>query len=227
MKFGKGVTSKYRSAMEEAVETILKRGNDGHRESTQALVDSDVTIDFVPLAEINCSGVTGLISPRSTNKRIDRDELTHHEALGEVYIKLADWTFDVAGQRGCQGTLVHEGLHAFDFARIISSFANANVDPLGMVDLSLYELEHRAAIASAEYLVLIGEPEFINEGQQLGLVAVGADGEPFVDEDGILARMQNGYGVNEGQPGVLISSMLGIRPKGDGFSLSKLLGFAS
>jgi len=224
MIFGKGVTPTYRDAIEEAIETILEKGNEGHKESTRALRDSDVNIDFVPLKEINCSGVAGLVSPRRTNKRIDREELSHHDALGEVYIKLADWTFDVAGQRGCQGTLVHEGLHAFDFARIISSFANVDIDPLGMIDLSLYELEHRAAIASGEYLVIIGEPDFINEGQQLNLVNLDANGKPFVDIEGIKIRMQNGYGLNENEQGVMISNMLGIRPKGEGFSITKMLG---
>ncbi len=224
MRFGNGVTPKYWAAIDEAIETILDKGNDGHKETARTLYASDISIDFVPLKEINCSGVTGLNNSRNTNKRIDREEMSVHDALGEVYIKLADWTFDVAGQRGCQGTIVHEGLHACDFARIISSYANANVDPLAVLDMSLYELEYRAAIKSAEYLVLIGEPDYIDEGKQLSLVDVGPDGKPFVDMGGILSRLQGSYNVNENDQGVMMSEMLGIRPKSEGFSISRMLG---
>lgn len=224
MRFGKGVTKTYRNAIDTAIDVILDRGNETHRATVHDLTESDITIDFVPLAEINCSGVTGLLNSRSTNKRIDAEELSHREALGEVYIKFADWTYDTAGQRGCQGTLVHEGLHACDFARIISSFSTIEIDPLGMIDMSLYELERRAAIASAEYLVLAGEPDFIDEGLQLGLVSVGTEGKPQVDMRGIEGRMQNGYGLSSTEQGTMISRMLGIRPRGEGFSLVRSLG---
>lgn len=145
MIFNENVQHKYRDAIEEALQTILERGNSGHVETARNILESDVRINFVPLAKIGCSGVTGVTSFLRTNRRISSETLDPKEALGEIYITFADWTFDVAGQRGCQGTLVHEGLHACDFARIISTFSRAEEDPLELYDLSLYELERRGS----------------------------------------------------------------------------------
>lgn len=222
MIFDDKVQSKYRDAIEEAAHTVLEKGNKQHRNTARHVIDSDLLIRFVPLKEIGCSGVTGVISARKTNKRIQNEELDVMEALGEVYITFADWTFDVAGQRGCQGTLVHEGLHAYDFAKIIASFSGPETEPF---DLSLYELEHRAAIASAQYLVRIGEPDYIDDGLKLNLVSLDAAGTPFADMEAIKLRMQDGYGLNENDQGKMISRMLGLRRRGEGFSLSRLLGF--
>ena len=226
MIFADRVKTIYRDAIDQAAHTILEKGNEGHRQTAQHLLDSNVLIDFVPLEEINCSGVTGVTSAGRTNRRIEHETLDINEALGEVYIKFADWTYDVAGQRGCQGTLVHEGLHAVDFARIISSFSKADQQPGQVFDLSLYELEHRAAVASAEYLVLIGKEDFINDGLQLSLVSLDVDGKPFVDMDGINYRMQSGYGLNENEQGIMISRMLRLRPRG-AFNWSRFLGFSA
>jgi hypothetical protein len=184
-----------------------------------------VRIAFTPLDKIKCSGVTGLNSTIGTNNRIQSEPIDLIDALGEVHITFADWTFDVAGQRGCQGTLVHEGLHACDFARIISTFSKADEDPLEVFDLSLYELEHRAAVASAEFLVLIGKEDYIDDGLKLSLLGLDGDNRPFVDMEGIKIRMQNGYGLNENEQGIMISRMLGIRPRGT-FSWSRFLGFS-
>jgi hypothetical protein len=225
MIFADRVKQKYRDAIEEALDTILRRGNAGHIETATKIRDSRVLIDFVPLAKVRCSGVTGVNSFIRANRRIASEELSLIDALAEVHITLADWTFDVAGQRGCQGTLVHEGLHACDFARIISSFSMADEDPLELYDLSLYELEHRAAVASAEYLALVGEPDYIDDGLQLNLLSLTSDGKPFVDMDGIQARMQQGYGLNETDQGIMISKMLRLKPRG-AFDLARFLGFA-
>ncbi|MGB7068586.1 MAG: hypothetical protein WBD22_03770 [Pyrinomonadaceae bacterium] len=221
MIFDDRVEAKYRDAIEEAAAQVLEKGNKQHKNTARLMIESDVVIRFVPLATIGCSGITGLVDRRSTNRRIVAGELSVVEALSDVHITFADWTFDVAGQRGCQGTLVHEGLHAFDFARIVSSYSKGD-DPV--VDLSLYQLEHRAAITSAEYLVLIGEPDYIDDGLKLDLVGIDVAGRPFADLVGIGRRMQNGYGLNETNQGIMMSRMLGIKKKEEGFSLGRLLG---
>lgn len=211
--------------MNEAVYTILEKGNKQHQHTARCVIESDLNIRFVPLDKIGCSGVTGVVSSRKTNRRINNEEIDLETALGEIYITFADWTFDVAGQRGCQGTLVHEGLHAVDFAHIISSFSKAESEP-DVFDLSLYELERRAAITSAEYLVRIGLPDFIDDGLKLSLVSLDGNGTPFVDMNGIETRMQNGYGLNAENQGTMMSKMLGLKKRGDGFSFARFLGFA-
>lgn len=227
MKFRDSTQSKYRDAIEEAIQTVLDKGNPGHVETAKCIRDSDVHIDFVPLKEIGCSGVTGCVSPRSTNRRIKNETISLMDALGEVYIKFSDWTFDVAGQRGCTGTIVHEGLHACDFARVISSFSNAEEEPLEIYDPSLYELERRAAIASGEYLVLIGAPDYIDDGLKLSLVALDPDGKPYVDMNGIEQRMIDGYSVSPENPGIVMSKMLGLKQRGEPSRLARFFGFAS
>jgi len=212
--------------MNEAVYTILEKGNKQHQHTARCVIESDLKIRFVPLSKIGCSGVTGVVSSRRTNRRIANEEMDLETALDEIYITFADWTFDVAGQRGCQGTLVHEGLHAVDFAHIISSFSKAESEPEDVFDLSLYELERRAAITSAEYLVLIGKPDFIDDGLKLNLVSLNDTGTPCVDMNGIETRMQNGYGLNADNQGVMMSKMLGLKKLGDGFSFARFLGFA-
>lgn len=224
MIFDDKVERRYRDAIEEAAQTVLEKGNKQHRNTAKHCIESDLLIRFVPLDQIGCSGVTGLIDSRRTNKRIAAEELSIIESMAEAYITFADWTFDVAGQRGCQGTLVHEGLHALDFARIISSFSKSDIEPESIYDLSFYELERRAAITSADYLVRIGEPDYIDDGLKLNLVSLDAEGKPFADMAGIDIRMQNGYGLNSNNQGIMMSRMLRLRRKGEGFSFTKWLG---
>ncbi len=224
MKFADDVQTKYRDAIEEAAQTILEKGNKQQKNVARTALETDLLIRFVPLAEINCSGVTGVIDNRKTNRRIGRENLSVEETMGEVHITFSDWCWDVAGQRGCQGTLVHEGLHAFDFARMISEFSRIEAGEENIYDLTLYELEKRAAQISADYLVRIGKPDFIDDGLKLNLVCMDAEGKPCVDKNGIELRMQNGYGLDESNQGARISDILGIKPKSEGFSLRKFLG---
>ena len=223
MIFADNVETKYRDAMEEAVETIFEKGNKQQKNVARTIKENDILIRFVPLAEIGCSGVTGLIDNRKTNRRIDREEIKIEEAMSEIHITFSDWCWDVAGQRGCQGTMVHEGLHAFDFARMISEFSKIEPGEKNVYDLTLYELEKRGAQISADYLVRIGKPDYIDDGLQLNLVCIDADGEPCVDNAGIEFRMQNGYGLNESNQGAKISDILGVRPR-DGFNIRRFLG---
>jgi hypothetical protein len=223
MKFADNVQTKYRDAIEEAVETILECGNKQQRNVARTAKETDLLIRFVPLAEINCSGVTGVIDNRKTNRRIRRETIEVEEAMGEVHITFSDWCWDVAGQRGCQGTLVHEGLHAFDFARMISEFSKIEPEEENIYDLTLYQLERRAAQISADYLVRIGKPDFIDDGLKLNLVCLDDEGKPCVDREGIELRMQNGYGLDESNQGAKISDILGIKPR-SGFSIRRFLG---
>lgn len=223
MIFADDVKTEYRDAIEEAVETILEKGNKQQKNVARTAKETDILIRFVPLAEINCSGVTGLIDNRKTNRRIKRETIEIEEAMSEIYIAFSDWAYDVAGQRGCQGTMVHEGLHAFDFARMISQYSKLEKGAENIYDLTLYELEKRGAQISADYLVRIGRPDFIDDGLKLNLVCMNAEGKPCVDNAGIELRMQNGYGLNESNQGAKISDILGVKPR-NGFSIRRFLG---
>ena len=167
MKFDKGIDKKYRQSIEDAFEAMLEKGNDSHREIASMILDSKMLVRVRPVSKINASGVTGLIDPGDTNDRIEDERLSLREAFGEIYIAIAEETIDTGGQRGCEGTFVHEGRHAFDFARTIESFSNADVNPLSLFDPTLYELEWEAHKTSGDYMLCVARDEYIEEGLEL------------------------------------------------------------
>lgn len=214
MIFEKGIDKKYQKSVEDAFNTILDRGNQLQKQIANEIVKSEMAIRVKPVSEINASGVTGLIDPESTNERIEEEHLGLREALGEVYIAIAEETIDTGGQRGCEGTFIHEGRHAYDFARTIESFSNADVNPLSIFDPTLYELELEAHKISGDYMLCIAMPEYLDEG--LGLMILGRNdsGPCFVSDDGIHKRLCDSYGLTpEGNQGPRASELLGLRQK--------------
>ena len=168
-----------------------------------------------PVSEINASGVTGLIDPSRTNEKIADEILSIREALGEVYIAIAEETIDTGGQQGCEGTFVHEGRHAYDFAQTIVSFSEAAMNPLGIFDPTLYELEYEAHRTSGEYLLKIDQPSYQDEGIDLMILGRKEENGPcFVDDNGICTRLSQSYGLTaDGNQGPRASELLGLRQK--------------
>src|SRR5215203_6427873 len=212
MKFDRGIAKKYRQSIEDAFEVMLDKGNDSHREVAELILDSKMLIRVKPVSQINASGVTGLIDGGDTNDRIEDERLNLKESFDEIYIAIAEETIDTGGQRGCEGTFVHEGRHAYDFARTIESFSMADVNPLSVFDPTLYELELEAHKISGDYMLCVGRDEYIEEG--LGLMILGRRDavEPcFVDDVGIHKRLAESYGLNpETNPGPRASELLGL-----------------
>ncbi len=213
MKFDKGIDKKYRRSVEDAFDAIVEHGNEMHRMIAKHILKSDMLVRVQPVSEINASGITGLIDPQATNEKIAEERLGLREALGEVYIAIAEETIDTGGQRGCEGTFVHEGRHAYDFARMIESYSDADVNPLSIFDPTLYELELEAHKISGDYMLCIDRPEYIDEG--LGLMILGrkTEIEPcYVDDNGIHKRLCDSYGLTpDGNQGPLASDLLGLR----------------
>lgn len=211
MRFDRGIAKKYRKSVEDAFATILEKGTDEHREILGEIVASKMLVRVRPVSEINASGNTGLISAVKTNLRMATERLSLREALGEIVITIANETIDTGGQRGCEGTFVHEGRHAYDFAQTLESLSNADVNPLSVFDPTLYELEWNAHKTAGDYLVAIGQQEYIDEGLQLMILALGENGECFVSEDGIRGRLNESYGLAvDGNQGPTASEMMGI-----------------
>ena len=217
MKFDKGIAKKYRKSVEDAFDTILDKGNDLQKEIATHILKSKMLVRVKPVSEINASGITGLIDPDATNERIEEERFGIREALGEVYIAIAEETIDTGGQRGCEGTFIHEGRHAYDFARTIESFSNADVNPLSLFDPTLYELEWEAHKISGDYMLCVNKDEYIEEG--LGLMILGRNQptEPcYVSDDGINKRLRDSYGLTpNANPGPLASELLGLKQKHD------------
>ena len=212
MKFDKGIDKKYRKSVEDAFSTILEKGNDLQRLYMSEIMESDMLVRVKPVAEINASGITGAINTIKTNLKLASTRLSLREAFGEIYIAIANETIDTGFQRGCEGTFVHEGRHAYDFAQTITSLSNRDVNPLGVFNPTLYELEWEAHQTAGKYMLQINKPEYLDEGLGLMILGQNADGSYFVSDDGIRQRLRDSYGLAvDGNQGSLASEMLGIR----------------
>lgn len=213
MKFDTGIAKKYRQSIESAFLTILEKGNDEHKRVMNAIIDSKITICVHPVSKVNASGITGIINPERANERIASERLSLREALGEVYITIACETIDTGFQRGCEGTFVHEGRHAYDFAQVIESFSNIDINPLGYYDPTLYELEWAAHKTSAEYLLRIAREEYLQEGIDLMILSQ-HEGIHAVCADGIKRRLRENYSLTEKEnQGQTASEMFGLKQK--------------
>lgn len=211
MRFDEGISTRYRRSIDAAFDAILANGSDEHREYMNKIVGSAMLVRVLPVSKVNASGITGLISPVRTNYRLATDRLDAEDALSEIHITIAEQTIDTGGQRGCEGTFVHEGRHAYDFALALESISNADMNPIGIYDPTLYELEWNAHKAAADYMVRRAEQEFIDEGVELMILALGSNGSCFVNDDGIRRRLNESYGLNiDSNPGPSASRMMGI-----------------
>ena len=211
MKFDNGIEKKYRRSIEDALSAIVAKGNADHHEVTQLILDSRMLVQVKPVSEVNASGVTGVISPWRTRGKLD-EPMELMEAMSEVYICIAAETIDTGGQRGCEGTFVHEGRHAYDFAQVIVSLSQADINPLSVYDPPLYELERLAHRTSGEYMLCVNRDEYINEGLDLGILGRETTGQCFVSDDGINLRLKNNYGLSpDGNQGKLASEIVGLR----------------
>lgn len=210
MRFDKGIEKEYRKSVEDAISAIIANGNDFHKHMMNEIIESDMLVRVRSVNEINASGITGIIDERRTNERMSDERLSLREALGEIYIAIANETIDTGGQRGCEGTFVHEGRHAYDFAQTIESLSNADVNPLSVFNPTLYELEWEAHKTAGDYMVCIDRKEYLDEGLQL-MILCQEGGKCEVSYDGIVRRLRESYGLElNGDQGRLASEMLGL-----------------
>src|SRR6478735_8820315 len=211
MKFNGAIDEKYTKSVDDALAAIVEQGNDEHGRVTQLILDSKMLIQVKPVSRVKASGVTGVTSPWSTRRKLD-EPMSLIDALGEIYICIAEETIDTGGQRGCEGTLVHEGRHAYDFAQMIVSLSEADMNPLNIFDPTLYELELAAHKTAGEYMLCVNRDEYISEGLDLGILGREATGQCFVSDDGIKLRLKTNYSVApDGDQGRLASEIVGLR----------------
>ncbi len=211
MKFDNDIDEKYRKSVEDAFATILAKGNDFHRLMMNEIMASEMLVRVKPVSEINASGITGLISSIKTNFKLMTQRLNLREAFGEICISIAEETIDTGGQRGCEGTLVHEGRHAYDFAQTLESLSNADYNPIGIFNPTLYELEWEAHKTAGDYMLCIDTPDYTDEGLGLMILCTTEGGGCAVSDDGIKQRLKESYGLAlDGNQGKLASLMMRI-----------------
>lgn len=227
MKFDEGIEPQYKKSIEDAFAVILDKGNKSQKFIANEILASEMTMCVHPVIKVNASGITGIIDPARANKRIKSQRLSVRDALGEIYITIAKETIDTGGQRGCEGTIIHEGRHAYDFARVIESFSKADETNEEVFNPTLYELELAAHKTSGDYMIRIGQAEYLDEGLQL-MILKSENGLCEVCDDGIRQRLQNNYSLNDlDSRGKTAAEMFGLKPRGLGFSLKRFFGFGS
>jgi hypothetical protein len=211
MRFDNGIAKKYRKSIDDAFASILAKGDEQHKRVIQAITDSEMLVEVGPVEQRNASGQTFLANPVRTNARLLTSRLSLEDAFREVCIFIAEETIDTGGQRGCEGTFVHEGQHAYDFADAISSYSNRDVNPIGVSNPSLYELEWAAHQTAGRYMLLINKQEYLDEGMDLMILGRKDDGTYFVNDAGIRKRLNDSYGLQpDGNTGPTAFQIMGI-----------------
>ncbi len=211
MKFDKGIAPKYRQSVEDAFAAIMGNGNEHHKYMMNEIMESNMLIQVLPVSKINASGITGVLNSIKTNYKLATERMSLREAFAEIYIAIAEETIDTGGQRGCEGTFVHESQHAYDFAQTLESLSNADMNPIGIFNPTLYELELAAHKTAGDYMLCIDKQDYLDEGLQL-MILCQEGGKCEVSDGGIMKRLHDSYGLDlNGNQGSLASEMMGIR----------------
>jgi len=212
MKFDKDIEKKHRASIEKAFETIVEKGDDFHRFMMNEFEESKLLIKVEPVSKIGgASGVTSVINSIMMNVRMASERLSLREALGEIYICIAAETIGDGFQRGVEGTFVHEGRHAYDFAQTLESLSNSDVNPIGVFNPTLYELEWEAHLSAGRWMLCVDKPDYLDEGVGLMILGKKEDGTYFLSEEGIKQRLRDSYNLTaDGNVGSLASEMMGL-----------------
>ena len=228
MKFADDVEQKYKQSIENAFAVISEKGDEAQRFIAGEILASEMLICVQPVVKVKASGITGVIDPNQTNKKIASEKLSLRDALGEIFITIAAETIDAGGQRGCEGTIIHESRHAFDFARVIEGFSQADDGGTQVFNPTLYELEWAAHKTSGDYMIRIGRAEYLEEGLQL-MVLKNANGACEVCDDGIRQRLRQNYALDESDArGATAAEILNLKlPRRRVFGWKRFFGFGS
>jgi len=202
MIFHENVPTKDRKRIESALESIKKFGTKFHRQTAKFVRENDVVI-YLDLAEkIGGSGSVQLNDQRAARKAVSRGNLNLSEAAKYVRMNIARETIDTGGQQGIEGTFVHEGKHARDFALMLSSFSKGIENKV--FNPTAFQREYSAHLTSAFYLMRRGG-NYAKQGISLGLLYE-TGSRISVNKKGIRSRLKNNYGLTEETPGDLLNT---------------------
>jgi hypothetical protein len=210
MKFDKSVPAIDRERIARALRDIKAYGTARHASVARIIEDSEVSIALGAAEKVGGSGSTLLPNALAVNRAISRGEIFFFDAWRFIRLRIARETIDTGGQRGIEGTFVHEGKHAADFARMIADFSRGE----NAFDPTAFQREYSAHLTSAFYLARRGG-EYAAEGLSLGILRE-IEGVAGVNPEGIRERLKNNYGLTQGAPGKRLSELTfpSIAPRG-------------
>jgi hypothetical protein len=203
MKFDASISKNDREKILKSLDDIKKYGDTMQRLTAEFIEQSAIPI-FVGSAEkVGGSGSVFIDKVVQAQWAIYRGELSALDAAKFIRLSIARETIDTGGQRGIEGTLVHEGKHALDFARMIASFSGGNENRY--FDPTAFQREYSAHLTAAFYLMRRGG-EYAGEGIDLGLLYQN-NGKTSINRKGIRARLKNNYGLTPDTPGKRLSKL--------------------
>lgn len=202
MIYHENVPDEDRRRIERAVADIERHGDSLHRAIARFISGTGLVIFVGPVAQVRGSGSVQLDDQKAAVEAVQRGGLEFREAARFVRLNIARETIDTGGRRGIEGTLVHEGKHAMDFALMLSSFSHGIERKI--FNPTAYQKEYSAHLTSALYLMRRGG-EYAEEGVALGLLH-DQDGTFKVNRKGILARLRRNYGLTREKPGARLNT---------------------
>lgn len=197
MIFHENVPSEDRERITQALGDIYKYGDEFHRATSTFLNENDIVVYLDVAAKVGGSGSVQLNDSSAARKAVGNGGLTVSEAAGYVRLNIARETIDTGGQQGIEGTFVHEGKHARDFALMLSTFSIGVQEKV--FNPTAYQREYSAHLTAAFYLMRRGG-NYVREGVSLGLLHASGD-NVSVNKKGIRARLKNNYGLTSMTPG--------------------------
>lgn len=191
-----------RRRIEQALDDIKTFG-DSFQVSVACFIEESELVLFVgPVSIVRGSGSVQLDNQGAARDAVAQRFLTRDEAAAYVRLNIARETIDTGGQRGIEGTLVHEGKHALDFAMMLSTFSSGQQSKV--FNPTAFQRELSAHLTAAFYLKRRGG-EYSDEGLSLGLLE-NRNGILAVSVEGIRGRLKNRYGLSEETPGARLDS---------------------
>jgi len=166
------------------------------------IVQTRLKLHVEPVSEVRGSGSVQLNDQTKAREAVRSGNLSLAGAGEHIRLNIAIETITTGGQRGIEGTHVHEGKHALDFAKMLSSFSlgenGAAYNP------TAYQRELSAHITSAFYLMRRGG-EYAEEGLSLGILSR-RGGRISISPEGIRARLLNSYGLGRESQGATLDT---------------------
>ncbi|NNE99777.1 MAG: hypothetical protein HKN25_12220 [Pyrinomonadaceae bacterium] len=202
MIFHENVSDEDRKKIEKALADIKKFGDGFHNQTAEFIEENEIVIYVDSAERVGGSGSVQLNDPRAARRAVAGRNLEVGSAARYVRLNLARETIDAGGQQGIEGTFVHEGKHARDFALMLSTFSKGIEEKV--FNPTAFQREYSAHLTAAFYLLRRGE-SYVKEGISLGILY--DNGQTImVNRKGIRSRLKNNYGLTKATPGDLLNT---------------------
>ncbi|MCB1025819.1 MAG: hypothetical protein KDB79_15600, partial [Acidobacteria bacterium] len=149
MRFHENVPELDRRRINQALEDIETYGDRFHFDTVKFIRDTDLVIYLDIASKVGGSGSVQLDDPAGARKAVKAGGLEVFDAARYVRLNIARETIDTGGQRGIEGTFVHEGKHARDFALMLSTFSKGIEEKI--FNPTAFQREYSAHLTAALY----------------------------------------------------------------------------